>query len=218
MSIVNHTRRFSIEDDFMHYSTDDLLYGAMQYLATYHPKEKRLYLTVKAFEKHRKEFYALCNLNAGKLRRRLDALKEKGLLKEELIDCGGDEPLLSYTFPYNYDTNYQIIDSEMLWYIVSTRNAQAVRIYIHLYNWYLYKTKEHDTYVFTNKDLLRAIGYSTDNKLASSMITNILESFSREGVIKYQEFREECITPKGEVTQTPKKRLLFVAGTKSELK
>lgn len=215
---MGYTRRFSMEADFMHYNTDDLLYGAMQYLATYHPKEERLYLTKKSFAKNKKEIYGLCGLNAQSLKRHIAKLEERGLIKEEDINCGKDAVYSSYTFPYDYDTNYQKIDSEMLWYIISTRNAQAVRIYVYLYNWYLYKTSENDEYIFTNKDILKAIGYSTDNKLASSMVSNILESFSREGVMKIQEYYEEKILDDGTTTPTPKKKLLFVAGTKSELK
>ena len=50
------------------------------------------------------------------------------------------------------------------------------------------------------------------------MITNILESFQREGVINYEEEYEEHIMNDGNITPTPKKRLYFVARRKSELK
>ena len=64
-------RRFSLEDDFMNYSTDDLLFGAMYHLSTYHPEEKKLYLSKKSLTKNKKIIYELCNLDAQKMRRHL---------------------------------------------------------------------------------------------------------------------------------------------------
>lgn len=213
-----YTRRISLEKDFMNYSTDDLLYGAMAYLATYHPEEKKLYLTKKNYAKNRKNFYNLIGSNEAKtLKRHLNKLIEKGLIAEEDVKSGG-EKYPSYTFPYDYDTNYQIVENEMLWYIVSTRNQQAVKVYTQMLNWYLWKQKEDEEFIFTNKDIMKSLGYSTDNKLASSMVSNILESFKREGVIEFEEFFEEKIMEEGNSIPTPKKRLIFVAKSKSELK
>lgn len=214
-----YTRRISLEEDFMNYSSDDLLYGALQYLATYHPTLKKLYLTKKNLTKHKKELYILCGLDAKKLKRHLDKLKEKNLIKEEMVLIN-DTEYASYTFPYDYDGLYQLVNNEMLWYIVSTRSQQAVRVYITLLNWYQWKSKDDDTFSFTNKDIMQKLGYSTNsnNTLVSSAITNILESFKREGVINYEEVYEEKILNTGETVPTPKKKLLFVASSKSEMK
>ena len=64
---------------------------------------------------------------------------------------------------------------------------------------------------------MNVLGYSPDNKLASSTVSNVLESFAREGVIKYENYYEEHINDEGKSVPTPKKRLLFVAKSKSEL-
>lgn len=63
---------------------------------------------------------------------------------------------------------------------------------------------------------MKALGYSTNsnNALASSMVSNILESFKHEGVIEF----EEKIMEGGNSLPTPKKRLVFVAKSKNELK
>lgn len=211
-------RRLSLEDDFMNYSTDDLLFSAMLYLATFHPEAGKLYLTKKNYEKNRKNFYNLCDdtSNAKTLKRHLDKLIEKGLVAEENIKSGG-EAYPSYVFPYDYNKKYQLVESEMLWYVVSTRNRQAVKVYIQLLNWYLWKKENNDVFVFTNKDIMKALGYSTDNKLASSAVSNILDSFAREGVVKIETYYESHIDDKGITTPTPKKRLLFVARSKNEL-
>lgn len=67
---------------------------------------------------------------------------------------------------------------------------------------------------------MKALGYSTNsnNALASSMVSNILESFKHEGVIEFEEFFEEKIMEGGNSLPTPKKRLVFVAKSKNELK
>lgn len=215
----NYTRRLSLEEDFMNYSSDDLLYGALQYLATYHPELEMLYLTKKNITKSKKELYNLCGLNAKSLKRHLDKLEEKGLIKTKTIYIGNDKTEYEcYTFPYKYDGKYQIVNNEMLWYIVSTRNQQAVRVYTMLLDWYIWKHDDGEEFIFTNKDILKKLGYSTDNKLASSVVSNILESFKREGVINYEEYYELRIDNSGREIPTPKKRLVFVAKSKSELK
>lgn len=216
---TNYTRRMSLEDDFMNYSSDDLLFGALQYLATYHPEMNLLYLTKKNITKNKKELYNLCGLNAQSLKRHLEKLEQKGLIKTKMIYMGANKTEYEcYIFPYDKDGKYQIVNNEMLWYIVSTRNQQAVRIYTMLLDWYDWKSHENEDFIFTNKDILKKLGYSTDNKLASSMVSNILESFKREGVIDYEEFYEVRIDNYGKEIPTPKKRLVFVAKSKNELK
>lgn len=215
--VKNRQRRFSLEDDFMNYGIDDLLFGSMYYLATFHPGVNKLYLTKKNYAKNRKNFYNLEDGgNAKTLKRHLDKLIEKGLVAEEDIKVNG-ENYPSYVFPYNYDKKYQLIDAEMLWYIVSTRNRQSVKIYIQLLNWYLWKSKEEECFIFTNKDIMKALGYSTDNKIASSVVSNVLESLAREGVIKYEEYYENCVDENGKTIPSPRKKLFFVARSKSEL-
>ena len=44
-------RRLSLEDNFMNYGIDDLLFGSMYYLATFHPGVGKLYLTKKNYLK-----------------------------------------------------------------------------------------------------------------------------------------------------------------------
>ena len=210
-------RRFSLEDDFMNYSTDDLLFGAMYHLSTYHPEEKKLYLSKKSLTKNKKIIYELCNLDAQKMRRHLAKLIEKKLIAETKMYVG-NEKVPVYTFPFNYNGNYQLVDNEMLWYLASTRNNQCIRVYVSLLRYYLWKQKTNELYTFTNTDLLQSIGYSPDNKLASSMITNILESFQREGIIQIENYYEEIITNTGKTVPSPRKRLLFVAQVKGDLK
>ena len=205
-------RRFSLDEDFMNYAVDDLLYGAMQYLATFHPVKKKLYLTEQNLKKNRKVLYALCDLDSRKLKAHIQKLMNRELVAAEDIDN-----YASYTFPYDYDGCYQLVDYEMLWYLVSTRNKFAIQIYVYLLNKYLWKNQTREKYIFTNKELQIALGYSEDTKLAGTAITNVLESLSREGIIAFEEFYEEMIDSRGNRVLSPKKRLKFVARTKAEL-
>lgn len=47
----------SLEEDFMDYSTDDLLFGAMYHLATYDKNSNQLYLSKKKYNYNRQNFY-----------------------------------------------------------------------------------------------------------------------------------------------------------------
>lgn len=205
----DRTRRFSLEDIFMNYSTDDLLYGAMYHLATYHPKKEKLYLSRNKFNINKKYFYTFIKgkSQAKNLKNHLTKLIERGLVVEEEI---------GYTFPQDYYDNYQIIDWNMLYYVVDTRSPNAVRIYVYLLNKYLWKKEQEEYYSFTNREIMDALGYKTEhiNGRISGMITNILESLAREGIIKWVEYYESTI----DNIPTPRKKLTFVAERKEQLR
>ena len=209
---MSKDRRFSLDDDFMNYSIDDLLYGAIQYLATFHPAKEKLYLTKQNLMKNKKVLYTMCNLDSRKLKAHIQKLIDKGLIKEEMID---EYP--SYTFPYDYDGGYQLINYEMLWYLVSTRSRFAIQIYVYLLNKYLWKAETKEDYIFTNKELQVALGYSENTKLVGSAITNVLESLSREGIIKIVDEWQEMTNINGTQSKTCRHRLVFIAQTKEYL-
>lgn len=214
----NRKRRFSLEDAFMNYSIDDILFGAMYYLATFHPTKKVFYLTKKNFTQNKDIIKKACDVTTQTLNNHLKKLLEAGLIQEQDIKSN-NEVYPSYTFSYEYKEKYQLIDNEMLWYIVTTRSQQAIKLYIYLLDKYKWKSKTGENYVFTNAELLGALGYSTQssNKKANEIVNNILESFLREGVIKFENYYEEILLNNGKTVPSPRKRLLFVAQTKNEL-
>jgi hypothetical protein len=210
------SRRLSLEKGFMQYNSDDLLFGAMQYLATYHPIEKRLYLTKKKYRKSINDIYEVCQTTPQTTRLHLNKLIERGLVAETTLPiCGVDLPC--YIFPYDEKERYQIVDNDMLWYVVSTRSPQAVRVYNYLLNIYLWKKREEEEYIFTYGEIASVIGYSVKNHLALSIVQNILQSLEHEGIIKYKSFYERVTTDEGKEVPSPRKKLLFVAAHQSEL-
>lgn len=208
-------RRIPTEGNFLRYDSDDRLFGLMYCLASFDPTHKRLYLIKKNYTKNKDLFYQTCEFNdkgtpASKtLKRHLDKLIEKGLIQQE-------ENV--FYFPYQNNEKYLIIEREMLRYLVDTRPVQAIRIYITLLDWYLWKKKTGEQYIFTNKDILEKLGYSPDNKNANTTVSNILESLNREGVIEFQEYYDTIILDNGRQVPTPKKILKFVASSKAEIK
>lgn len=182
----------------------------MYSLTTYNTTEKKLYLSKSTLTANKKLIYNYCNFtNSTMMKRHLNKLIDKNLIEEK------DD---NYYFPQNPSEKYRILDKEMLFYLTTTRNVQTIRVYIILLDCYLWKLKENSHFEFTNTYLLDKLGYSTTNKLASSAISNILESLSREGIIEYKEVYGNKILPNGKEVPTPKKILTFVAKSKNELK
>lgn len=207
--VINNPRRIPVEGVFIHYDSNDILYAMMYALATFNPTEKRLYLYKKTFTANKRSIYNICGFtDARMMKRHLGKLIDKGLV---------DEDEFNYYFPQNTEDKYQIIEKEMLQYLANTRSNQAIRVYISLLDWYLWKKKEDSEFIFTNRDILERLGYSKDNKVASGAITDILESFAREGVIKYEHFYETNILSNGKEVPVPRMRLMFVARDKKEL-
>lgn len=207
--IITDPRRIPVEGAFIHYDSNDILYAMMYALATYNPKENKLYLTKKDFTANKKSIYNICGFtDARMLKRHLTKLIDKSLVSEDKEN---------YFFPQNTEEKYRIIEKDMLQYLAHTRSNQAIRVYISLLDWFLWKKKENTEFIFTNRDILEKLGYSQDNKVASSAISDILESFGREGVIKVERFYETHILASGKEVPVPRMRLVFVARDKKEI-
>lgn len=205
-----HTRRMPTEGAFISYDSNDILYTIMYSLATYNPVEKKLYLAKSNLTANKKLIYSSCDFSgSAMMKRHLSKLIEKNLIEE-------DEN--NYYFPYDINQKYRIVEKDMLFYLATTRSLNAIRVYMILLDGFLWKSKEQNEFNFTNAYLLDKMGYSTNNKNASVMITNILESFSREGVIIFEELYESKILSNGLEVPSPKKYLKFIATTKQEIK
>lgn len=222
MSEIKNPRRFSLDDDFMKSSCDDLVYGFMRSISTArdatreelkaHPKATKVeYLTFKKFQEEKKVIQQICGCTPKTITNRVNKLIDCGLVDigvQTVIDAQGNEYNYDcYLFPYDYDGIYKVISQEMVSYLVATRNSQAIRIYLYLLNCSTYK----EDYAFTIKEIKKALGYAETTKTADKVIKMVLESFQREGVIKYENEWFEMVNANGKQTQTERMVLKFIA-------
>ena len=206
------TRKFSLEDDFMNLTIDDMVYGYIQHMATFAPELKKLYVLVDTVSMEKKDIARIIGRTPRTVTNRIKKLLDNGLLVEEQITLNGVNRL-SYVIPQETKGKYQIIYDEMLYYLICTRTTDCIKIYLYLKNKYDWKKKTNEYYSFTNAEILSALGYSDNyNGNASARVQCILDSFMREGVIKWASYTEMI----GSNT-APKKRLLFVATGLNEL-
>lgn len=217
------TRRFETNtaQGWLLYNNNDLLYGLIQYLATYNQKEEninhRLYLTKVNLTKNKKLIMNICGFNNAKTySRHLQKLIDNNLLEEFTLELDGHS-YPSYGIVVNYEANYKVIDREWLYYLIGTRSNQALKVYFFLLDRYEWKLKEEDYYDFTIKEIMLFMGYSgSRNPAVEKLINNILDSFQREGIINFEEFYDEYISDEGNTIPVPKKKLLFVARSEEE--
>lgn len=184
----------------MNYSIDDLLLGYLQYIATYNPHEKRLYLWKKIFLKNRKTIGKALGITTQTLNRHIAKLKENNLLSEDTEN---------YYFPYNEQGKYKIINSDMLSYLITTSNCNAIKIYIYLLNKYQWK----QDYVFTLRELQTAIGYSesSNNKLASDIVKNNLKRFCNDDIMNITIIQDFTTAKDGSIVPVYRYQLNFVS-------
>lgn len=230
-----NTRRFSLDDDFMNYKTNDLLYGFMRCLSTAEPTPRerqkyKEYLTKKDFLSNKKVIAGVLECSVKTIERHLQKLIEAGLVKEDILAIEKTDKSTGktttynyevYRFPYDYDSNYEIIPQQMLRYLIDTRNSHAIRIYIYLLNKYKWKAQTQEQYKFTIRELKAALGYAETTKTIDTTIRNILESFAREGMIKYRVIKESVdIGGINDIKIIPVERMLltFVAKSTDELR
>ena len=168
-------RNISLEDNFMNYSVDDLLYAFMNYHATYDPATKEYYLTERNWTKYRPLLKGI--LNTRNCRNHLNSLIAKGIIIY-------DAERMRYIFPHNNFKKYQQVNNAMLYYLIITSNINVIKIYIYLLNKWLWKNQNKEPYYFTLKELREALGYSGgDNAGVDSALHTILFSISKQGII-----------------------------------
>lgn len=205
-------RRFSLEDDFMKTRANITLYGFMRCISTLNPQTKEEYLYKSDFDTEKVNVARkLCNsCTARTISNNIKKLIEEGLIKEE-----SKNDRLCYSFPYDYDGIYKLIELPLLEYIVDTRNDFGIQIYLYLLNKSCYK----DNYIFTIKELIEAFGYSEKSKMVVRAIKNNLESLRREGVIDYEESYQQIQNQStGKIIPSPIKTLKFVAKTLAQIR
>lgn len=205
------TRKFSLENDFMNLSTDDLIFGYIQHMATFAPEKNLLYITVANVSKEKKTMAWIIDKSARTVQRKIDTCVEKGLLIKREVELN-NKPTWIYEIPQETKGRYEILQDDLMWYIICTRRQYALKIYLYLYNKYKWKKQEKkEMYSFTCGELAEAIGYSAssaDTGAVTSIISMQLKSLKNEGIIDFEEYNDG---------QSPKKRLTFVASHMSEL-
>lgn len=212
-------RRFSLEEDFMNFKTNDLLYGFMRGLSTARPIENgkwQEYLPIKEFKKNKKLIAGICDCSTRTIERHIDALFEAGLLDEgvEVISKNGKEYEYEvFWFPYDYDGNYKLIDQDVVKYLVNTRNSQAIRIYLFLLNKFQWK----NNYIFTIQEIKNALGYAESTKSCDALIRDCLASFKAEGLIRFETIEVPIDTSDDLRAKTYKMRLDYVCARSAEL-
>lgn len=210
-----HERQFSLDEDFMNYKTDDLLYGFLRSLSTVKPIYEnntttyREYLPKKEFSKNKKIIAGICGCSTRTIDRHINDLFERGLLDEGVE---GEKDIPCFWFPLN-TTHFKKIDKEMLKYLIYTRNAQAIKVYLYMRNKYEWKSG----YTFTIKEIQEALGYSRETPSAREMVGMIIDSFCREGVMKLEKVIDYDYKDDGTPIAIPRMRIKFIATKISEL-
>lgn len=168
-------RNISLEDNFMNYNVDDLLYAFMNYHATYDPEQKEYYLTERNWTKYRPLLKSI--LNTRNCRNHLNSLISKGIIHY-------DKERMRYIFPHNGFKKYQQVNNAMLYYLIITSNINVIKIYIYLLNKWSWKNNIKEPYYFTLKELREALGYSgSNNEGVDAALRTILFSISKQGII-----------------------------------
>lgn len=189
-------RIFSLGENFMDFHTDDIVYGFMRTLSTARPvdKEKKIYeeylpMTMLAPEKKMLANWFGCSVR--NVNYKIDKLIEKKLVATKII---GNETC--YIFPVKADKKnpFRLVNKKILQYLVYTRNNQCIRIYLYLLNKFLWKEtlnqkkeeEDEQKYIFTVQEIKEALGYNPNTKTVNKMISAVLASFNKEGIISYE--------------------------------
>ena len=78
---MEYTRRFPLTEDFMSYKVDDLLYGYLQYKATYNPNKDKLYITNDNLSKSNSNIETLFGCSRRTIDRQIKKLIQAGMVE-----------------------------------------------------------------------------------------------------------------------------------------
>lgn len=196
-SKIKNPRAFSLEDEFMKYDTDDLLYGFMRALSTVRPpiegqNEHREYLMKKTYQKNKKVIAGVVGVTTKTIGNHLNRLAEKGLIDEGIEVINGKDVEV-FWFPA-VKGRYEILEQDMVRYLIDTKSIHAIKIFIYLLNKYKWKRQNGEKYIFTKRELIGALGYSEnslDNKELYKTVDNIIKSLVIGELIKIRKIQCE---------------------------
>ncbi|MCQ2388032.1 MAG: hypothetical protein MJ066_06295 [Clostridia bacterium] len=203
-------RKVSLEEDFMEWRTNDLLYGELLYMSSLAP-DKTLYVTKDNFINARERIMETCEYSSAKsLYNNLDKLKKANLIAEANVAYNKTASKPSYVFLYNENNRYQFIQREMVYYLISTRNRNCLRIYTYLLNKLIWKKQNGFPYYEFTLNELRTILHYDSKRTPDKALRHIIESFYREGLIDYECAYRTCHDKSGKTVPSPVFRLTNV--------
>lgn len=214
----DRNRAISMGDDFFDKRLDDVLYGYLLALTTWHPEEKVLYLTKKELNKKetRKLIYAIEGFKQVKAPAKtfLDRMKkyqEKGLVLKKGLRING---LLeeTYIFPKT-DGRYYLIDRKLLYVLCKTSSVGVLQTYIYLADRmrYIKEKESKELWSFSATEIAKKLGYNKKNEEAIRSVYVYLAALQNGNYIDYIRY---CETING--TIFPKMRLTKVATSVEE--
>ena len=234
MDKIDKPRVVPAEGPFLHYSTDDIIYSYILASATFHPEYKLLYVRLDKLRNIKQELKVIMadgRQDASIMRAinraidRLDGtdkvLKEPLLLKDKLnINHQEHEVYLFREYDLkNREINYQIINADFLKEMVAVYRPYVVKIFIYLLDKMEWKRSQlENSYVFTNVEIAKAMGYSETSKSWQEPVRIALAHLKMAGYIDFEEFYEQQTLKNGRIVPVPKKRLINVVDVSKPFK
>ena len=220
-----YERYFSLEEDFMNYKVDDLLYGYMFYHAT--PIEEsedkvKFYLRIKKYNTMRKNLKKLLDVDIKTLKRHLDLLMNNGLIWKEMMKINDKDEEVFIFKSDDFIGKYQKVNYTILEYLIRTSSKQKIKMYIYLLDKYQWKRKENDCYLFTKRELLGVLGYETKNISSTDMsygiVSDNLDSLYREGALIFEVVKMKEKMENGREVLVERLKLTWMAEALDELR
>ena len=227
-SANNQERYFSLEEDFMNYKVDDLLYGYLFYhtsnvdVQVGWEKKKKFYLRIKDYNKMRKDLKKLLDVDTKTLKRHMDLLENNGLIWKETMKINKNEEEVYIFKSDDFIGYYQKVNYGMLEYLIQTGSKQKIKIYIYLLEKYQWKRRESKKYIFTKKEILEMLGYKANNTSSTNanygMVSANLDSLYREGAILFETVKIKCNMEDGRELPVEMIKLEYVAEKVEDLR
>ena len=202
MSTKNLTRDFPMQKEFLgDKKMNDIIYGFLQTNSYLTPTKKRYCwrseVTAGKIIEYFKEQETESPIAERTIRNLLKLFAKINLLEE-----GEYEGKKVYYLP-DITTNYVIIKTETLRFLVNTANTNVIKVYAQLKKmWECHKKYQHkEKYRFSKADLLTAIGYTTIKSYSENfkMIEDILQCLQNNELIEIH--KEGIVTGSGQATE-----------------
>ena len=170
------TRLIPQEKAFLHYSTDDLLYGLLTYKADYDVESNTLFLKQEELPTIKKMIASWLDCTVRTVGNHLRDLMDKGYINY-------DQTNKKYIIK-NYHEKYQQVNNRTIFKLLQNMRPNTIKIYSYLLNKYIWKKSEGKTFYFSISSLLKDLGYvNVYNRLEREAIKDILFFLNLMGFI-----------------------------------
>lgn len=177
MSLKNEDRRLPVEDNWFEHRKNEIVYSFMIASAEkfYEAGQPQYFLKDKDFDELLPNLRAILGDSSRKKKNEVTKRTVLNAIEKYEGYIVHDSNKKGYTFPYNPQQTYKMVDKELLMFLCNTARPHVIKIYLYL----CFQLYQKDEYLFSLRELKKKLGYKESNRSCEASIRDGIEMLYR---------------------------------------